>query len=118
MYEIFLLIIIIIMHSYLMHGIIERCFFNINIFVDKDSKEESDIEEQAFPGMEEGEREEQAESSSDQEQDEDEEEDMDYAQLEDSAPSAEEYSSQSDDDTEGNDSSSNIRYIVNLSSST
>ena len=45
---------------------------------------------------------------------------MDYAQLEDSAPSAEDYNSQSDDDNEGNDSSSNIRYIyiVNLSSST
>ena len=55
MYEIFLLIIIIIMHSYLMHSIIERWFFYINIFVDKGSKEESDIEEQAFPGMEVGE---------------------------------------------------------------
>ena len=33
---------------------------------------------------------------------------MDYAQLEDNAPLAEDYSSQSDDDTEGNDSSSNI----------
>ena len=69
--------------------------------------------------MEEGEGEERAESSSDQEQEEDDdEEDMDYTQLEDSAPSAEDYSSQSDDDAEGNDSSTNIRYIVNLSSST
>ena len=40
-------------------------------FVNKDSKgyskEESDMEEQAFPGMEEGEQGEQADSSSDQE---------------------------------------------------
>ena len=103
------------MHSYLVHTIIEM-FFNINIFCEMDSKEESD-REQAFPGKE-GERKKQAESSSHQEQEEDDEEDMDYAQLEGSAPSAEDYSSQSDDDnTEGNDSSSNIRYIFNLSSS-
>lgn len=106
------------MHSFLIDRIIVRCFSNINnFFVNKDSKEESDMEEQAFPGMEEGEQEEQAESSSDQEHEEDDEEDTDYAQLEDSAPLAEDYTSQRDDDTEGNDSSSNIRYIVNLSSS-
>ena len=58
--------------------------------------------------MEEGEQGEQADSSSD----EDDEEDTYYAQLEESAPSAEDYSSQSDDDTEGNDSSSNIRYSI------
>lgn len=84
-------------------------------FVNKDSKEESDMEEQAFPGMEEweqGEQGEQAESSSDQKWEEDDEEDTYYAQLEDSALSAEDYSSQSDDDTEGNDSSSNIRYSI------
>ena len=59
------------------------------------------------------------ESSSDQEQEEDDKEDTDWARLEDDAPSAEDYSSQSDDDTEGNDSSSNIgyRYTLNLSSS-
>ena len=39
---------------------------------------------------------------------------MDYAQLEDSAP--EDYSSQSDGDTEGNESSSNIRYIFKYNS--
>ncbi|XP_067029941.1 uncharacterized protein [Acropora muricata] len=75
----------------------------------EDSKEESNMEEQAFPGMEEGEQGEQADSSSDQDWEEDDEDDTNYAQLEDSAPSAEDYSSQSDDDTEGNDSSSNIR---------
>ena len=76
------------------------------------------MEEQAFPGIEEGGKEE-PESSSDQEQEEDDKEDTDWARLEDNAPSAEDYSSQSDDDTEGNDSSSNLgyRYTLNLSSS-
>ena len=78
--------------------------------MDNDSTAESDMEEQAFPGIEEGQKEEQAESSSNQEQEEDNEEETDWATLEDSAPSAEDYSSQSYDDTEGNDSSSNIRY--------
>ena len=80
----------------------------------EDSEEESDMEEQAFPGMEEGEQGEQADSSSYQDWEEDDEEDTYYAQLEDSAPSAEDYNSQSDDDTEGNDSSSNIRYSILL----
>ena len=100
------------MHSFLMHSIIERCFSMLTFFVNKDSEEESDMEEQAFPGMEEGEQGEQADSSSNQDWEEDDEEDTYYAQLEDSAPSAEDYSSQSDDDTEGNDSSSNIRYSI------
>ena len=57
-------------------------FLILIFFVNKDSKEESDMEEQAFPGMEEGEK-------GDQEWEEDDEEDTYYAQLEDSAPSAE-----------------------------
>ena len=107
---------LIIMHSCSMHNILGTAFLILIFFVDKDSEEESDMEEQAFPDIEEGEKEEPAESSSDQEQ-EDDEEDTDWAKLEDSAPSAEDYSSQSDDDTEGNDSSSDIRYIFKLSSS-
>ena len=108
-----------IMHSCSMHNIMGTGFLIFIFFVDKDSEKESDMEEQAFPDIEEGEKEEPAESLSDQEQEEeyDDEEDTDWAKLEDSAPSAEEYSSQSDDDTEGNDSSSNIRYIFNHSSS-
>ena len=77
--------------------------------MNKDSKEESDMEEQAFLGMEEGEE---AESSSDQEWEEDDGEDTYYAILEDSAPLAEDYTCKSDDDTEGNDSSSNISYSI------
>ena len=108
-----------IMHSCSMHNIMGTGFLIFIFFVDKDSEKESDMEEQAFPDIEEGEKEEPAESLSDQEQEEeyDDEEDTDWAKLEDSAPSAEDYSSQSDDDTEGNDSSSNIRYIFNQSSS-
>lgn len=90
--------------------------------MDKDSKKESNMDKQAFLDFEEGEEEEEElmESSSDQDQDEeDDDQDIDWAKLEDSAPSAEDYSSQSDDDTEANDSSSNIRYwyIFKLSSS-
>ena len=99
-----------------MHNIIGTAFLILIFFVDKDSEKESDVEEQAFPDIEKGEKEEPAESLSDQEQVDD-EEDTDWARLEDSAPSAEDYSSQSNDDTEGNDSSSDIRYIFKLSSS-
>ena len=69
------------------------------------------MEAQAFLDFEEGEEEQQlTESSSDQEQEDDAEQDIDWAKLEDSSPSAEDYSSQSDNDTEANDSSTNIRY--------
>ena len=62
------------------------------------------MEAQAFLDFEEGEEQQQlTESSSDQEQEGDAEQDIDWAKLEDSAPSAEDYSSQSDDDTEAND---------------
>lgn len=88
--------------------------------MDKDSKKESNVEARAFLDFEEGEEEQQlTESSSDQEQEDGDEQDIDWAKLEDSAPSAEDYSSQSDDDTKANDSSTNIRYqyIFKLSSS-
>ena len=69
------------------------------------------MEAQAFLDFEEAEEQQQlTESSSDQEQEDAAEQDIDWAKLEDSAPSAEGYSSQSDDDTEANDSSTNIMY--------
>ena len=106
MYEILL----IIMHSYSIHSILGTGFFRLILllFVDKD-KRESDMEEQAFPGIE---KEEQSESLSNEEQEDDDEEETDWAKLEDSAPSAEDYTSQSDDDTEGNVSSNNNRLLT------
>ena len=106
MYEILL----IIMHSYSIHSTLGTGFFRLILlsFVDKD-KRESDMEEQAFPGTE---KEEQSESLSNEEQEDDDEEETDWAKLEDSAPSAEDYTSQSDDDTEGNVSSNNNRLLT------
>ncbi|KAL9977639.1 hypothetical protein ACROYT_G015068 [Oculina patagonica] len=69
-------------------------------------KDESNVEE--------SQEEEEEQPMESKKEDEEEEEETDWATLEDSAPSAEDYSSQSDYDTETEDSSNTIMYSVCL----